>query len=197
MGRNAIDKKKRTRISQNGYILDKEAVRRKQLLLQSFGKGRNWGGGVCRPHFPCLIACCWFLQMLLDSSKSVIKTWLFCPIATSHWLMLKKQPTYISFIRSCCPSQKHHRKRSVSVATHHMKRMAAPQRISRSHPKAIVRTLPNWTSRTMKNVIPRTVICWVSLTHSLRVLSQPLWSGNILWKTLHWSLPGTGQDSCT
>lgn len=103
MGRNAIDKEKRTRISQNGYILDKEAVRRKQLLLQSFGKGRNWGGGVCRPHFPCLIACCWFLQMLLDSSKSVIKTWLFCPIATSHWLMLKKQPTYISFIPQLLP----------------------------------------------------------------------------------------------
>lgn len=58
-----------------------------------------------------------FLQMLLDPSKSVRKPWLFCQIATSSWLMLKKQQTSVTLAlsRSCCPSQKDHRRQSVSL----------------------------------------------------------------------------------
>ena len=62
-----------------------------------------------------LTACRWLLQMLLDPSKSVIKPWLFCQIATSSWLRLEKQQTNVISASpcSCCPSQKDHRKQSV------------------------------------------------------------------------------------
>lgn len=55
----------------------------------------------------------------------------------------------------------------VPVGIHHIKRLAATQKVSLPHPKAPVRTLPKRTTRTIKNRIPREVICWVSISLSL------------------------------
>lgn len=82
-------------------------------------KGLGWGVSLnpASPGPQLFIACLWLLQMLLDPIKSVIKPWLFCQIATSSWLMLEKQQTYVISASpcSCCPSQKDHRKQSVSL----------------------------------------------------------------------------------
>ena len=130
-----------------------------------------------------LTACRWLLQMLLDPSKSVIKPWLFCQIATSSWLRLEKQQTkrHISFTLQLLPiTERPQETECIPVGTHLMRRLAANQKVSLFHPKAPVKALPHETTSTVKNITPRKVLFWVSLTRPLGVLSQPMWSGSTL-----------------
>lgn len=114
---------------------------------QRFGKARGGGGATLTPTsrgHP--LGHCWSLVPpdAVGPSKSVIKLRLLCQIATSSWLTLKDQQTYITSAPSCscCPSQNDHRKLRVPVGIRPVKRLAATQRASLSHPKAPGRTLP-------------------------------------------------------
>lgn len=140
--------------------------------------------------------------MLLDPSKSVWKPWLFCQIATSSWPVLKK-PTnirHISFILQLLPiTERPQKAEHIPVGIQHMERLAAAQGVSLSHPMAPVRVLPNWTTRTAKNLIPREVICWVSLTHSqaLGCFLNPCGQETFSERYLSGVHPGWVQDSHT
>ena len=81
---------------------------------------------------------------------------------------------HISFTPQLLPiTERPQETECVPVGIHCMKRLAAIQRASPSHPKAPGRALPHWTTRTVKNILPREIICWVSLTHPLGVFLNP------------------------
>ena len=149
------------------------------LTMEGVGVGNT--SKSCFTWPSALTACLWLLQMLLDPSKSVIKPWLFCQIATSSWLRLEKQQTNVISASpcSCCPSQKDHRKQSVFL-WESVSWEGWQQPRGSACPTQRRQCLPHWTTRTVKNIIPREVSSWVSLTSPLGVLSQPLWSGSIL-----------------
>lgn len=96
-------------------LLDRHC-QKETVSIPEVWEWKGWGGGTSKSYLS-VIACLCFLQMLLGLSKSVIKPWLFCQIATSSWLRLKKQQTHITSASSCscCPSQKDHRKQSGSL----------------------------------------------------------------------------------
>jgi hypothetical protein len=85
----------------------------------------------------------------VGSYQTVIKPGQFGQVATSSWLLLKRQQTDFTSASSCscCPMQKDHRKQCIPVGIPHMKSLAAAQRVNLSHPKGPVRTLPNLSTQ--------------------------------------------------
>lgn len=121
------------------------------------------------PLVPGSLRCC-------RPGRSVRKPWPLCRIAPSSWLMLKDpHRRHISCIAQLLPiTGRPQEMECIPVGIRPGKGLAVPQRASLSHPKAPGRTLPNQTTRTAKNRIPREAICWVSLTPGLGRFLNPV-----------------------
>lgn len=98
---------------------------------------------------------------------------------------------HVSFIAQLLPiTERPQETECIPVGIRPGKGLAVPQRASLSHPKAPGRTLPNQTTRTARNRIPREVVCWVSLTPGLGRFLNPVVRRHCLQDTYLMEPPG-------
>lgn len=143
-------------------------------------------------------ACPWFPQML-PTRQVRLKTLAVvsnCSIQLAH-AEGSTHRRHISFVAQLLSvTERPQEMECIPMGIRPGKGLAVPQRASLSHPKAPGRTLPNQTTRTAKNRIPREATCWVSLSPGLGHFLNPVVRRHGLQDTISWSLR-PGQDSHT
>lgn len=154
---------------EEGTCCTERVSRRKQLLLGRLVNGRGCRGVSPNPtpSDPPLLINCLLPPDAAGSQQISPKT-----LAVSSNCYISLAPAeaatnicHISFLLQLLPiTERPQKTERIPVGIHHMKRLPATQSVGLPHPKAPVRTLPNWTTMTVKNLKPREVTCWVSLT---------------------------------